>query len=233
VNCGAAVNAQAAPDLPPQFQAQNQAQFPPHQPMQVSPPQSFQPPQQFAQPQMPHVSSQKPGGMQNLLVVGLVFSIFAVGIVSIIWIGVFGAPGAKKIIPILIGLVGFLMTVIIAALVVRKIWRVKKFTKTMGLVMNVETREGGRHFDSSPRNTLFTSTLRFQTADGRIVDYTPKMATSWHNYKVGENVPVYYDPKQPENAIVGRFYNLWFPHFLSGFVGAMFLLGIVIFILVT
>lgn len=233
VNCGLAANAQFAPHFPPQFQAQNQAQFPPHQPMQVSPQQSFQPPQQFAQPQMPPVSVPKSGGLQNLLIVGFAFGVFAFVIGFIVWVAVFGAPGSAKVIPILIGLAGLLITVINTALVVRKIWRIKKSTKTTGVVMNVESRQGMRQFDSSTRNTLFTPTVRFQTADGRTVDYTPKISTSTNNYQVGENVPVYYDPQQPENVIVGRFYNLWYLHFVFGLVGGMFLFGIAIFILVT
>lgn len=235
LNCGAAaVTAQEASHLPPppgirgmapQFQTQKQEQFPPPQSAQMSPQSSFQPPPQYAQPQMPPVLQQKQDGMHNLLVVGFVVFIFVFGIASIIWIGVFGAPGAGKIIPILIFLAGLLITVINTPLVVRKIWRVKTFTKTTGVVMNVESRQGMSQFDSSARNTLFSATTRFQTADGRIVDYTPKVWTSTNNYRVGENVPVYYDPQQPEKAVVGRFYNLWFLHFVSGIVGGLFLLG--------
>lgn len=183
-----------------------QAQFSPHQPAQLPP-----------------VLRQKSSGLHNLLVGGIVVAIFAVAIGVLIWIAVFGAPGAEKAIPILLTLVGLLITVINIILFVRKIWRIKKSKKTMGVVMNVEVSLGMQQSYSSPRNTLFTPTVRFQTADGRIVDYTPKMSSSWSNYRVGENVPVYYDSQQPEKPIVGRFYNLWFPHFLSGAAGGFFL----------
>lgn len=94
--------------------------------------------------------------------------------------------------------------------------------------MNVETTSGMSHFDSSPRSTLYTPTVRFQTADGRIVDHTPKISNNVSNYKIGEKVPVYYDPQQPENAIAGTAFRLWYPLFVFALAGGFFaLLGAV------
>lgn len=226
LNCSAAANAQAASGLTRQFQAQNQTQFPPQQ--------SFQPPPQYAQPQMPPDLPQKSGGTHNLLLGGFVVAVFALAISGLIWGVVFGAPGANKVLPIVLLSAGLLMTGINAALVIRKIRKIKKSTKTTGVVMNVEVSQGMQQLDySSTRNTLFTPTVRFQTADGRIIDYKPEMSSSWSNRRIGENVPVYYDPQQPEKPIVGKPYNLWFPHLLFGIVGGMFLFIGTLFLLMS
>lgn len=136
------------------------------------------------------------------------------------------------IIGVLLVLFGLSFVGITIILLLRKVWRISKSTKTTGVVMNVEVSQGARQFDaSSTRNTLYKSTVRFQTADGRVVDYTPQTSNSWSNYRVGENVPVYYNPQQPEKPIVGRPYNLWFPFFLFGFVGGIFVCVGAIFML--
>lgn len=109
-------------------------------------------------------------------------------------------------------------------LLLRKIWRMSKSARATGVVMNVEVSEGMRQPIGSTRNTLFKPTVRFRTADGRVVDYTPNTSNSWSNYSVGENVPVYYDPQRPEKVVVGTTYKLWFPFFLFGFVGGLFTL---------
>lgn len=128
------------------------------------------------------------------------------------------------IIGILAVLFGLLFVGITIVFLLRKIWKITKSTKTMGVVMNVEVSQGARQFDSSSRNTLFSPTVRFQTTEGRIIDYKSSVSSSLDNYRVGENVPVYYDPQQPEKAIVGTTFRLWSPFIIFGFVGGMFII---------
>jgi len=104
----------------------------------------------------------------------------------------------------------------------RKWLRIKKSVATIGVVVENQTMLGSRQFDSSPRSTLYKPTVRFQTADGRVVDYTPKISNNVSNYSVGQNVPVYYNPQQPEEAIAGTAFRLWYTLFVFGFVGGMF-----------
>ena len=118
-------------------------------------------------------------------------------------------------------------------LLVRKVLRIRKSTKTTGVVVNVEAHEGMYQDIGRTRNTLYKPTVRFQTADGRVIDYTPNTSNSWSNYRVGENVPVYYDPQQPEKAIVGTTFKLWFPFFLFGFAGGIFSLVGAFFVLIS
>lgn len=107
-------------------------------------------------------------------------------------------------------------------LCLRKWLRIKKSVKTTGVVVNNETSMGMMQRGATPRSTLYKPTVRFQTADGHVVDYTPKVSTSYSNYSVGENVPVYYNPQQPADAIVGTTFHLWFIFLLFGFVGGGF-----------
>src|SRR5688572_9713434 len=53
----------------------------------------------------------------------------------------------------------------------RKWARLRRFTRTTGVVFHVETSQSD-HFDE-PSSTLYRPTVRFQTADGRVVDHTP------------------------------------------------------------
>ncbi|HEX9930031.1 MAG TPA: DUF3592 domain-containing protein [Pyrinomonadaceae bacterium] len=125
------------------------------------------------------------------------------------------------ILQILLGLSLFTGSIV---LLLRKWMRIKKSARTIGIVVNSETMMGMRHTDSSPRSTLYSPTVRFQTADGRVIDYTQKIYDNVSNYRIGENVPVYYNPHQPEEAIVGTAFRLWYRLSVFGLVGGGFVL---------
>lgn len=123
------------------------------------------------------------------------------------------------ILAVLFGLTFLGGTVILA---LRKYLRLKKSIAAMGVVVHVEVSQGMRQNHSRARNTLYKPTVRFRTANGRVINHTPMMANSWSNYRVGENVPVYYDPQQPENPIIGSASGRWFPFIICVFVGGIF-----------
>lgn len=120
---------------------------------------------------------------------------------------------------------GALFTIINIIFLVRQIVNFKGAKKTIGIITNVESRPGMRKMDyHSTRNTLYKPTVRFQTDDGRIIDYTPQISASWNNYQVGDNVPVIYNPKQPEKAAIGTTAIRWLPYLVIGFIGGMFMM---------
>jgi len=125
-----------------------------------------------------------------------------------------------------IGILGFLFGLtllgITAVLLLLKVWKIKKSTKTTGVAIDVEVSQGMRQNHSSTRNTLFKPTIRFQTADGRLIDYQSKISSSLDNYATGENVTVYYNPQFPQEAHIGTFTHIVFPYLIFGFVGGMF-----------
>ena len=126
------------------------------------------------------------------------------------------------IIGILAVLFGLLALGITIVLLLIKVWKIKSSTKTTGVVMNVEVSQGMRQNNSSVRNTLYKPTVRFQTADGRVIDYQSKISSSLDNYAIGENVTVYYNPQFPHEAHIGTISHTLFPYLLFGFVGGMF-----------
>jgi hypothetical protein len=132
------------------------------------------------------------------------------------------------VLAILLGL-AFLGGTAILALI--KYLRLKKSIAATGVVVHVEVSEGMKKNNSSTRHILYKPTVRFQTADGRVVDYTPMLASSWNKYETGENVPVQYDPQQPEKATIGNASVFWLPFMLFGFVGLMFTLVGTFFVL--
>lgn len=112
-------------------------------------------------------------------------------------------------------------------LIIRKKLRMKKWAKTTGVVLDVETSQGMRQPMGTTRNTLFKPKVRFRTADGRVIDYEPQTSNSWSNYNVGQNIELYYDPQQPDNVMFGKWFGLIIFTVVGGFLaflGAVFLL---------
>lgn len=126
----------------------------------------------------------------------------------------------------IIGILGFLFGLtflgITVVLLLIKVWKIKSSTKTTGVVIDVEVRQGMRQNHSSTRNTLFRPTIRFQTADGRLINYQSKISSSLDNYSVGENVTVHYNPQFPQEVHIGTISRVVFPYLIFGFVGGLF-----------
>ncbi|MCD9185437.1 MAG: DUF3592 domain-containing protein [Pyrinomonadaceae bacterium] len=123
---------------------------------------------------------------------------------------------------ILAVLLGFLLFGITLVLLLIKVWKIKSSTKTTGVVIDVEIRQGMRQNHSSPRNTLYKPKVRFQTADGRLIDYQSKISSSLDNYSVGENVTVYYNPQFPQEVHIGTISRVVFSYLIFAFVGGLF-----------
>jgi Protein of unknown function (DUF3592) len=60
--------------------------------------------------------------------------------------------------------------------------------------------------------------VRFETAQGALVTVTGKVRSSQVRYKPGEKLPVFYDPRDPQQAVLGTFLEVWAPILLwAGF----------------
>lgn len=93
--------------------------------------------------------------------------------------------------------------------IIRRKLRMKTWTKTMGVVLDVKVSQGMRQEMGTPRSTLFRPKVRFQTAEGHVIDYEPQTSNSWSNYSIGQQVEVYYHPQQPEKAMFGASFGQW------------------------
>lgn len=87
--------------------------------------------------------------------------------------------------------------------IIRRKLRMKKWMKTTGVVLDVEISQGMQQPMGTPRTPLFRPKVRFQTADGRIIDYQPKVSNNTSNYEIGQHIEVYYNRQQPENVMFG------------------------------
>lgn len=123
----------------------------------------------------------------------------------------------------------FFLTSLILAL--RKKSKIARFNKTTGVIVHVETSLGVSNTSSRSRSTLYKPTVRFQMADGQLIDYTPQTSNSWSNYKVGEQVQVYYDPQRTEKPIFGKNSKLYVGLTVFGAVGFFFAVIGVVFLL--
>jgi hypothetical protein len=115
-------------------------------------------------------------------------------------------------------------------LALRRMLRMKKWTQTTGVVTDVEISRGMQQSMGTTRSTLYKPKVRYRIADGRVIDFEPQTSNSWSNYSAGQQIPVYYDPRQPENAMLGE--GHWFKLIVFGVVGGFFAIFGAVFILI-
>lgn len=64
--------------------------------------------------------------------------------------------------------------------------------------------------------------MAFKTAEGRDLQWTESMATNPPAGQPGDQVPVKYDPTDPEEARIAKPFRLWFLPGLFGLLGGLF-----------
>ena len=102
--------------------------------------------------------------------------------------------------------------------------RLKNWTRTLGTVVDVQISQGMRQPLGTTRNTLFRPKVRFQRADGTVVEHEPLTSNNWSNYGIGEQIPVYYDPQHPEKVMFGPNGIQRMMSIVFAFVGGCFVL---------
>lgn len=75
---------------------------------------------------------------------------------------------------------------------------------------------------SSEGGTVYRAVVAFKTAEGRDVQWTESMASNPPAGQPGDEVPVKYDPTNPEEARIAKPFRLWFLPGLLGLLGALF-----------
>lgn len=145
-------------------------------------------------------------------------------------------PDTRGIIKIMFTVIGFLTMLfgvsffgLAIILGWRKWGRLRRFTKTTGVVVQVERQAD--HFDDRS-STLYRPTVRFQTADGRVVDHAPATSNNIPS-SVGQSIEVHYDPHQPTDALIGGGFRLWFNLLVLGFAGIVFFIVGLFFVVIS
>lgn len=77
--------------------------------------------------------------------------------------------------------------------------------------------------DSEDKGFLFTPIVRFETIDGRTVEFQSGLRTNPPAYRTGQEVSVVYDPGVPESAAIRGVLSLWLMPIILAFVGSIFL----------
>jgi hypothetical protein len=124
------------------------------------------------------------------------------------------------LVPVVLGVAGAVFLVV----GVRNYLRTRRFvnqaSSTTGTVTDVKTRTSRSHTSSGPRvSTYRYPVVRFQTQDGRSVEFESETGTNTFSQKPGEQVEVLYDPLRPEQARIKSFMMLWFGPLIFSVVG--------------
>ena len=104
-------------------------------------------------------------------------------------------------------LVGGLVLFVFAGVLIAKTesFRHRAAEVTGVVVENIDTPGTGRR-----RNTpTYRPRVKFTTSEGQAVDFVSGTGTNPPSYSEGEAVKVLYDPRDPEDAKIDGFWQLW------------------------
>ncbi|HTL51090.1 MAG TPA: DUF3592 domain-containing protein [Planctomycetota bacterium] len=106
-------------------------------------------------------------------------------------------------------------------------WQTQAFlnraTAARGIITQVIAYEGKKH------RTYYKPVIAFTDARGIARGFTAQNGTTAPRYAVGEEVSLYYDPQDPEEARLDEWYPLWGAPTGLGFIGIVILMIGVIF----
>jgi hypothetical protein len=95
----------------------------------------------------------------------------------------------------------------------------QKAGRAMGTVTHLATKSGsGRH---GTRSTSYVPVIHYQAQDGRDFNCTGKIGRNPPSYKVGQQVELYYDPQDPQNAHLPSFWSQSPAALACGIVGVV------------
>ena len=93
------------------------------------------------------------------------------------------------------------------------------------VIANISARHNSRH----RRNIQIGGSsskapyVEFKTAENKLVRFKSDVSISFFRYKVGEKVKVVYNPYNPKEAEIKKFFPMWFPTlFMLLFSGILF-----------
>ena len=76
--------------------------------------------------------------------------------------------------------------------------------------------------DKDDGGWMYEPVVRFQTAEGKTVQFEAGFRSSPPAYRIGASVPVVYLPEAPERAQIRGFLSLWMGPMIMAFIGLIF-----------
>ncbi|WET02125.1 DUF3592 domain-containing protein [Flavobacterium sp. YJ01] len=76
----------------------------------------------------------------------------------------------------------------------------------------------------SKDSTTYSPVVSFTTKSGQTITYTSSVSSNPPSYDIGENVQIFYDPTNPNDAEINGFFSLWLGVIILGFIGIVFFL---------
>lgn len=106
-------------------------------------------------------------------------------------------------------------------------------SRTTGIVIDLEKRLSSDLNDLEERRAIengdymYFPVVRFETASGKLIQFTSTEGSSPPGYHLGEQVVVSYRPDNPQNARINSFLTNWFSSLVLTVLGSIvFWLGI-------
>lgn len=104
-------------------------------------------------------------------------------------------------------------------------WAVSSTKTWLAHAIEVEGKviEMVRVRDSENTGYLFAPVVRFQTVEGKTIEFESGLRSNPPAYRTGQTVTVFYDPDEPLSAAIKGFFSLWLMPLILSFIGAGFL----------
>jgi hypothetical protein len=128
-------------------------------------------------------------------------------------------PRAAGVVLGMIGIAGFAVLMLTAALTAQTVSFLRHSARANGVVQKL-----ARVVRKSSRGTpqvSYAPVFSFVTADGRTMTVTSRMSSSPPEFRAGDAVPVRYDPRNPKNARIDTFWQMWGAETITGGLGAV------------
>lgn len=128
------------------------------------------------------------------------------------------SEAADVLIPLGLGFLG--LGLLFIGLAAFFFFRTRKFLETAvlttGTIVDLVASSG------SEGGTVYQAVVQFTTGDGRQVTWQQSMASNPPAGQPGDEVPVRYDPTDPDDARIAKPFRLWFLSGLFTLMGAIF-----------
>jgi len=120
------------------------------------------------------------------------------------------------LIGVIFGLMGFFMVALALFLFVRTRIFLNKAQQTQGTVINMV------YSRSSKGGGGYSPVYSFRTIMGQEIVVTDNLSSNPPMFQVGQTIDVLYDPENPNDARIKKWFNLYFLPMLFGFLGLVF-----------